>query len=282
MDTGSKPGKQAKVYFYIMALFSQIMHIARSAESFIIPLPRPSSAALPHLSRQQLLPGLLPPPGPCLSGTRLFSTSDNPKEDQGPEGIAPTTKPITYAKVWAEAATPEAMEALGARLARGAGPGDAVTIRGDLGAGKTCLARGFVREVLGDPHLAVTSPSYLLDNTYYAEDRDLLVHHMDLFRLAGEGDLDVLGVPEALQNCVCLVEWPERLGALEPAARCEAWLRVAPDGSELRRVELIGYGESWSSRLMEMRQELKKPEKSSLGFRGGDPSSIEDDDNNKN
>ena len=43
----------------------------------------------------------------------------------------------------------------------------------DLGTGKTCFARGFIRARIGDPDLAVTSPTYLLDNTYEAEDEDL-------------------------------------------------------------------------------------------------------------
>lgn len=43
----------------------------------------------------------------------------------------------------------------------------------DLGTGKTCFARGFIRARIGNPDLAVTSPTYLLDNTYEAEDEDL-------------------------------------------------------------------------------------------------------------
>ncbi|CAN0562013.1 unnamed protein product, partial [Ectocarpus sp. 12 AP-2014] len=67
--------------------------------------------------------------------------------------------------------------------------------------------------------LAVTSPSYLLDNTYEVADEDLTLHHMDLYRLQGGTDLRVLGIPGVFETCVCLVEWPDRLGATQPVNR---------------------------------------------------------------
>ncbi|CAM9893774.1 unnamed protein product [Scytosiphon promiscuus] len=66
--------------------------------------------------------------------------------------------------------SPEEMEETGAFFGTDSGPGDVVLLSGDLGAGKTCFARGFVRARLGDAGLAVTSPSYLLDNTYEVEE----------------------------------------------------------------------------------------------------------------
>ena len=66
--------------------------------------------------------------------------------------------------------SPEAMESLGADLARRTGAGDTVCLHGDVGAGKTCFARGFIRARTEDPGLRVTSPSYLLDNSYEADD----------------------------------------------------------------------------------------------------------------
>lgn len=68
--------------------------------------------------------------------------------------------------------------------------GDVLLLQGDLGAGKTCFSRGVIRRKLNDPNLRVTSPSYLLDNSYdYFDDNDgegderRCIHHMDLFRL---------------------------------------------------------------------------------------------------
>ena len=103
------------------------------------------------------------------------------------------------------------------------GAGDTVCLHGDVGAGKTCFARGFIRARTADPGLRVTSPSYLLDNSYEADDGLMCVrkkrarrsarvvhllprsiHHMDLYRLSEEADLRVLNLEEALAECA----WP--------------------------------------------------------------------------
>ena len=60
----------------------------------------------------------------------------------------------------------ELMEHLGAALSSTTKAGDSLCLRGPVGAGKTCFARGFVRARTHNPRLRVTSPSYLLDNTY--------------------------------------------------------------------------------------------------------------------
>ena len=79
--------------------------------------------------------------------------------------------------------------------------GDVILLGGELGAGKTCWARGFIRSMLDDKNLRVTSPTYLLSNTYtcaYYDDDDttsykeLSIHHMDLYRLAGSEELQPL------------------------------------------------------------------------------------------
>ena len=66
--------------------------------------------------------------------------------------------------------TPQDMEDVGAILSMGTGPGDVILLGGDLGAGKTCFSRGFVRAKTGDLDMRVTSPTYLLSNTYDAGD----------------------------------------------------------------------------------------------------------------
>lgn len=89
-----------------------------------------------------------------------------------------------------------AIESLGARIARLTFPPSVILLSGDLGAGKTCFSRGFIREKLQDDQYRVTSPSYLLDNSYqYYETSDeeeeeeeeeamvSTIHHMDLYRL---------------------------------------------------------------------------------------------------
>ena len=84
--------------------------------------------------------------------------------------------------------------------------------------------------------MRVTSPTYLLDNAYDGRDGlpgDLVVHHMDLYRLAGDvGDAYVLDLDRTLAECCCLVEWPDRLEK-EPAAALGVEIRL--DGA-CRRV----------------------------------------------
>ena len=85
-----------------------------------------------------------------------------------------------------------ATEALAARLAALARPGDALLLSGPLGAGKSALARAFLRGLTGDPGLEVPSPSFTLVQSY-ALPGGGQAHHFDLYRLAGPPDLRELG-----------------------------------------------------------------------------------------
>mmetsp|Transcript_7266 Transcript_7266/g.12064 ORF Transcript_7266/g.12064 Transcript_7266/m.12064 type:complete len:184 (-) Transcript_7266:326-877(-) len=102
--------------------------------------------------------------------------------------------------------TPEDMEDVGAILSMGTTAGDTILLGGDLGAGKTCFSRGFIRARTGDVDMRVTSPTYLLCNAYPSQD-GMVIHHMDLYRLSGkEEDLQPLDMDHVLKNCVTLVE----------------------------------------------------------------------------
>jgi len=129
-----------------------------------------------------------------------------------------------------------ATEALGAKLAAQLAVGDALLLYGDLGAGKTTLARGLVGAWtgLGDE---TPSPTYTLVQTYEGPDGELW--HFDLYRLESPDDAEELGLDEALASGVAVIEWPERLGAFAPPNRVE--LRLAMDG-EGRRAEIMGFG----------------------------------------
>ena len=146
------------------------------------------------------------------------------------------TQPTEAAPLVSLAAT----EALAARLAARARPGDAILLEGPLGAGKTAFARAFLRAAAGDPELDVPSPSFTLMQSYATKLGP--VHHFDLWRLDGPAALPELGFEDALADIV-LVEWPDRLGPFRPAGALT--LRLVPIDETTRAVTLIG----WDGRL---------------------------------
>jgi len=99
--------------------------------------------------------------------------------------------------------------ALGAQIAAGLSAGDTVALNGDLGAGKTVLARGILQALgVTEP---VPSPTFTLVQHY--DTPRLSIDHFDLYRLEAESELDQLGLEDALTGGAALIEWPEKAGA---------------------------------------------------------------------
>ncbi|MFV3129763.1 tRNA (adenosine(37)-N6)-threonylcarbamoyltransferase complex ATPase subunit type 1 TsaE [Niveispirillum sp. KHB5.9] len=136
-----------------------------------------------------------------------------------------------------------ATAALATRIAPHLRAGDVVTLRGDLGAGKTALARAIIRHLAGDPAEEVPSPTFTLVQTY--DHLSPPLWHFDLYRLTDPGEVVELGWEEARESCA-LVEWPERLGSLMPRDRLDVELTL--DGPTARRAVLTGHG-AWALRL---------------------------------
>ena len=118
-------------------------------------------------------------------------------------------------------------------------PGDVVALRGDLGAGKTTLARVLLRVLLGDDMAEVPSPTFSLLQTYAAP--RFPVFHFDLYRLGSADEALELGLGEETAAGVALIEWPERAESLLPPNRIEIAIDDVPDPTE-RRVTITGLG----------------------------------------
>jgi tRNA threonylcarbamoyladenosine biosynthesis protein TsaE len=129
----------------------------------------------------------------------------------------------------------QATAALGARLAARARPGDVLLLEGPLGAGKSTLARAFIRTLMKDPQLTVPSPTFTLVQAYETPD-GAEIWHFDLWRLDGAAGLAELGWDETEQK-ILLVEWPDRLGALTPPQALR--ITLSPNGAA-RVIELQG------------------------------------------
>ncbi|MCX7287177.1 MAG: tRNA (adenosine(37)-N6)-threonylcarbamoyltransferase complex ATPase subunit type 1 TsaE [Rhodobacterales bacterium] len=117
--------------------------------------------------------------------------------------------------------------ALGAKLARLMQAGDCILLEGPVGAGKSHLARAFIRERLGRQE-DVPSPSFTLVQVYDAGDVE--IWHADLYRLTHPDEVWELGLDEAFGRAICLVEWPDRLGRHLPPGALHLRLAVKGDG----------------------------------------------------
>ncbi|MCE7027896.1 tRNA (adenosine(37)-N6)-threonylcarbamoyltransferase complex ATPase subunit type 1 TsaE [Jiella avicenniae] len=123
-----------------------------------------------------------------------------------------------------------ATERLGIDLAMVVRPGDVVALSGDLGAGKSTLARALIRALAGDADLEVPSPTYTLVQPYETEPP---VAHFDLYRLGSGDEIDELGFAEAAETGVVLVEWPDRAPEARDAATIVVDLSVTAEGGRL-------------------------------------------------
>ena len=110
--------------------------------------------------------------------------------------------------------------------------GDCLLLEGQIGAGKSHFARAFIQARLGRAE-DVPSPTFTLVQTYQA---DIEIWHADLYRLSHPDEVLELGLEEAFDSAICLIEWPDRLGSLLPKGALR--LRFALEG-EGRRVAFL-------------------------------------------
>ncbi|MBL3594788.1 tRNA (adenosine(37)-N6)-threonylcarbamoyltransferase complex ATPase subunit type 1 TsaE [Rhodovulum sulfidophilum] len=147
--------------------------------------------------------------------------------------------------------------ALAERLAARLGAGDTLLLDGPIGAGKTAFARALIQAAQAragrDPE-DVPSPTFTLVQTYEAG--PLEIWHADLYRLGHPQEVMELGLDEAFETALCLIEWPDRLGDLAPPGALR--LTLAPGEAEtLRHASFVSDRADWAGRLSPILTEIQ-------------------------
>ena len=126
--------------------------------------------------------------------------------------------------------------------------GDCLLLEGPIGAGKTHFARAVIQARLAAQGLAedVPSPTFTLVQTYDTRSGELW--HADLYRLTSPEEVEELGLTEAFETAICLVEWPDRLGEMVPKNALRMEFQAIPGNDDGRRVVMSG-GDRWLERL---------------------------------
>jgi tRNA threonylcarbamoyladenosine biosynthesis protein TsaE len=139
--------------------------------------------------------------------------------------------------------SPEETGGLARRIGAALRPGATLLLDGGVGAGKTHFARALIQSLLLSPE-DVPSPTFTLVQTYDGTSGE--IWHADLYRLSSPDEVVELGLEEAFETAICLIEWPDRLGELAPPDALT--LRFVADGEAGRIIDATG-PEHWADIL---------------------------------
>ena len=140
---------------------------------------------------------------------------------------------------------------LGVRLGELLASGDLLCMSGELGAGKTALARGVGRG--WGASRRVTSPSFTLINEYPRMGDGLILHHVDCYRLETAADVATVGLEEILDDGgAVMIEWPERIEEMLPEE--QLWITMRYVSETRRGLRITASGERMTMLLKQFRQ----------------------------
>ena len=144
----------------------------------------------------------------------------------------------------------DATARLGQRMAQLVQPGDVLLLEGQIGAGKTHFARSLIQTRLAalDRREDIPSPTFTLVQVYDAAPE---IWHADLYRLTHPDEAIELGLEEAFDTAICLIEWPDRLAELAPRKALTLRFELADAGAS-RLVTFLGDAD-WAERLTDLR-----------------------------
>lgn len=139
------------------------------------------------------------------------------------------------------------LQSLAQRLAPTLKAGGVLLLRGPVGAGKTTFARAAIKSILLEDE-DVPSPTFTLVQTYETARGDLW--HCDLYRVSSALEIEELGLSEAFDSAICLIEWPEVLGAYAPETALSLSFSPTNDGAT-RALTAHGRSDLWANVLAE-------------------------------
>lgn len=146
----------------------------------------------------------------------------------------------------------KATQDLAQTMAKLTRPGDVWALFGTLGMGKSVWARAFINSFC--PENDVPSPTFTMVQTYQTPDFE--IYHYDLYRLKSAEEIWELNIEEALYNGVCLIEWPEKMGAYLP--RDVIRVEISPLGANGRRIIISSADKEKNRRLEQYAFEAKE------------------------
>ncbi|WP_037314784.1 tRNA (adenosine(37)-N6)-threonylcarbamoyltransferase complex ATPase subunit type 1 TsaE [Ruegeria halocynthiae] len=142
--------------------------------------------------------------------------------------------------------SPEETALFATRLGAALRPGDILLLEGDIGSGKTHFARSLIQSLMAIPE-DVPSPTFTLVQAYDTESGE--IWHCDLYRLSAVEEVEELGLIDAFDTAICLVEWPDKLGPLTPESALKMTFETDPNTMETRQLTLSWSNPVWTPKL---------------------------------